>query len=69
MVNIIIPFPAIDYLNSLAWSYSHNEQYEKAIQLWNRTIERNPDYLFAYMGVKWAYQLSSAEPKTREAAA
>jgi TolB-like protein/Tfp pilus assembly protein PilF len=63
------PVPPINYLNVLAWAYALSEQYEKAIPLWNRTIERNPDYLFAYMGLTLAYQLSGNEIKAREAAA
>jgi adenylate cyclase len=62
------PVTPIHYLNNLAWSYAHTEQYEKAIQLWNRTIDRNPDYLFAYMGLTLAYQLSGDETKARQAA-
>ncbi|BBO77187.1 hypothetical protein DSCW_46040 [Desulfosarcina widdelii] len=43
----------------LAWAYFHNEQYEEAIPLWNKIIELNPDYLFAY-------QMSGDEIKARE---
>ena len=49
-------------------SYAGIEQYEKAISLWKETIERNPDYLFAYMGLTIAYYLSGNETKAREAA-
>jgi adenylate cyclase len=63
------PVTPINYLNVLAYAYLHSEQYEKAIPLWNRTIERNPDYLFAYIGLTCAYQLSGNELKAREAAA
>ena len=63
------PVTPINYLNNLAWAYANTEQYEKAIPLWNRSIERNPDYLFAYMGLTVAYQLSGNEIKAREAAA
>ena len=62
------PHSPIHRLNKLAWSYTYTEQYEKAIQLWNKTIDRNPDYLFAYMGLTCAYQLSGNEIKAREAA-
>ena len=62
------PVTPINHLNNLAWSYTYSEQYEKAIPLWNRTIERNPDYLFAYMGLTCAYQLSGDGAKAREAA-
>jgi len=63
------PRTPIMYLNSLAWSYAFSEQYEKAVPLWNRAIERNPDYLFAYEGLTYAYQMSGNETKAREAAA
>jgi TolB-like protein/class 3 adenylate cyclase/Tfp pilus assembly protein PilF len=63
------PVTPINYLNNLAWSYTLTEQYEKAIPLWKRTIERNPDYLFAYVGLTCAYQLLGNEIKAREAAA
>jgi adenylate cyclase len=63
------PVTPINYMNNLAWAYAFSEQYEKAIPLWNRTIERNPDYLFAYMGLTMAYQLSGNAALAREAAA
>ena len=62
------PVTPINYLNNLAWSYTFSEQYEKAIPLWNRAIKRNPDYLFAYMGLTCAYQLSGDAAKARKAA-
>ena len=37
--------------------------------MWNRAIERNPDYLFGYTGLTIAYQWSGKELKAREAAA
>jgi adenylate cyclase len=63
------PVTPINYMNNLAWAYAYSEQYEKSIPLWNRTLERNPDYLFAYMGLTLAYQLSGNKVKAREAAA
>ncbi len=63
------PVTPINYMNNLAWAYAFSEQYEKAIPLWNRTLERNPDYLFAYLGLTVAYQLSGNEVLAREAAA
>ncbi|MGD9262249.1 MAG: tetratricopeptide repeat protein, partial [Desulfobacterales bacterium] len=62
------PFTPINYLNNLAWAYFHKEQYEEAIPFWNRTIERNPDYLFAHIGLTGAYQMSGDEIKARESA-
>jgi len=63
------PVTPINYLNNLAFAYAYSEQYEKAIPLWNRAIERNPDYLFAYCGLTYAYQMSGNETKAHEAAA
>ncbi len=63
------PVTPLNYLNHLAWVYAFSEQYEKAILLWNRTIERNPDYFFAYLGLTLVYQWSDNELKAREAAA
>jgi len=63
------PISPITYLNNLAWAYAYSEQYEKAIPIWNKCIERNPDYFFAYLGLTLAYQLSGNELKAREAAA
>ena len=64
--NPITPLP---YSSNLAWAYLHSEQYEKAISLWTRAIERNPDYFFAYLGLTLAYQLTGNELKAREVAA
>ena len=63
------PVTPLNYINNLAWVYAFSEQYEKAISLWNRAIERNPDYFFAYLGLTLVYQLSGNEVKAREAAA
>jgi adenylate cyclase len=63
------PVTPINYMNNLAWAYALSEQYEQAILLWKKTLERNPDYLFAYMGLTLAYQLSGNEVSAREAAA
>jgi adenylate cyclase len=63
------PVTPIFYLNNLAFTYAFSGQYEKAIPLWERAVERNPDYLFAYSGLTWAYQMTGNEIKAREAAA
>ena len=62
------PRAPIMYLNNLAFAYAYSGQYEKAIPLWNKAIERNSDYLFAYCGLTYAYQMSGNETKAREAA-
>jgi adenylate cyclase len=63
------PITPMNYLNNIAWAYGFSEQYEKAISIWNKAIERNPDYFFAYLGLTLVYQLSDNELKAREAAA
>jgi adenylate cyclase len=63
------PLTPINYLNMLAACYLHTKQYEKAIPLWNQTIERNPDYYYAHLCLTVAYQLTGKEDKARESAA
>ncbi len=41
------PITPMTYLNNIAWAYAFSEQYEKVISIWNKAIERNPDYFFA----------------------
>jgi adenylate cyclase len=62
------PVTPIYYLNVLGWAYLYNDQYEQAILLWKKTLERNPDFLFAYIGLAAAYQLSGNETSARESA-
>ncbi len=62
------PVKPLKYQNNLAWAYAFLGEYEQAIVLWNGTLERNPDYLFSYLGLTLAYQLSGDEVKAREAA-
>jgi len=62
------PLRPLPYVNNLAWSCLGNKQYDKAILLWNETLQRNPDYLFAFMGLTAAYELSSNKEKAHWAA-
>jgi len=59
----LAPLRPIVYVNNLAASYLGTKQYDKAILLWNETIERNPDYLFAYLGLTAAYEWSGNHEK------
>jgi len=59
----LAPLRPLPYLNILAASYMGNKQYDKAILLWSETLERNPDYLFAYQGLTAAYELSGNHEK------
>jgi len=63
------PITPLRYINNLAWAYAYSENYEKAIALWNESLERNPDYFFAHFGLALSYQLSGNETKARESAA
>jgi adenylate cyclase len=62
------PLRPLNIVNNLAWSCVGNRQYDKAILLWNETLERNPDYLFAYQGLAAAYELSGRHEKALWAA-
>ena len=62
------PITPINYLNNLAFACAASEQYKKAVSLWNKAIERNPDYLFAYMGLTVVYQFLGNENDARKAA-
>ena len=63
------PITPVNYLNNLAWAHASLAQYEKAIQLWNKAIEKNPDYLFAYQGLTVAHQLLGNRDRAKECAA
>jgi TolB-like protein len=62
------PLRPLTYVNQLGWSILGNKQYDKAIRLWNETIERNPDYLSGFQGLTAAYELSGNREKARWAA-
>ena len=63
------PITPVNFLNNLAWAYTSLAQYEKALPLWNKAIEKNPDYLFAYQGLTVAHQLLGNSDRARECAA
>jgi adenylate cyclase len=63
------PLRPLNIINNLAWSCVGNKQYDKAILLWRETLDRNPDYLFAYQGLTAAYELSGNHEKALWAAA
>ena len=64
----LAPLRPLNCVNNLAWACLGNKQYDKAILLWAETLERNPDYLFAFMGLTAAYELSGNKEKARWAA-
>jgi adenylate cyclase len=59
------PLRPLPYINNLAWSCLGNRQYDKAILLWTESLERNPNYLFAFMGLTAAYELTGNKEKSR----
>ena len=59
----LAPLNPLHYVNNLAWSCLGNKQYDKAILLWSETLERNPNYLFAYQGLTAAYEFSGNHQK------
>ena len=63
------PITPVNFLNNLALAYAYSGQYEKALPLWNKAIEKNPDYLFAYEGLTWAHQLLGNSDRAKECAA
>jgi adenylate cyclase len=62
------PIKATYLLNGLAWAYLYSKQYEKALSIWNKVVERNSDHLFAYMGLTLAYWWNGSEDQARQAA-
>ncbi len=62
------PITPINRLNNLGWAYLLAKEYESAILMFNEAIQRNPDYLFAYMGLSAAYNLSGDIEKSHWAA-
>jgi len=62
------PIKPLNHLNNLGWSYLLVKEYESAIVVFNEAIQRNPDYLFAYMGLSAAYNLSGDKDKSHWAA-
>jgi tetratricopeptide (TPR) repeat protein len=62
------PVRPLYILNNLARAYLYSKQYDKSISTWNEAIERNPDYLFAYMGLTNAYWFAGLEDQAKQAA-
>ena len=63
------PITPVNFLSNLALAYVYSGQYEKALPLWNKATEKNPDYLFAYLGLTLAHQLLGNRDRARECAA
>ena len=59
------PVRPINYLNQLAFAYAYTDQYEKAITLWEETLERDFDYYYGLIGLTATYQITGKENKAR----
>jgi hypothetical protein len=57
------PLRPLPYVNNLAWSCLGANQYDKAILLWTEHLERNPDSIFAFMGLTAAYEFTGNKEK------
>jgi tetratricopeptide (TPR) repeat protein len=55
------PVTPLYYLNALAWTYLLSEQPDKALEVFNRSLARNPDNLFAELGQVAANCLAGRE--------
>jgi len=62
------PVRPLNYLNNLAYAYLFSKQYEKAISSWNEILERDTDYLYAYVGLTIAYWFTGSKDQARKAA-
>ncbi len=59
------PIPPVMALNTVAQSYMMLEQYEEAIKILNRCVERQPDYWITYLFLASAYSLSGQEKNAK----
>jgi tetratricopeptide (TPR) repeat protein len=59
------PIPPDFYLTNLGVAYRFVGQYEDAIELYRRVLQRSPDNLFAHIGLTAAYSASGREEEAR----
>jgi adenylate cyclase len=62
------PFPRSIYLFNLGTAYSAARQYEEAIEAFKKSIKRQPNNIFAYVGLTGTYSLMGREKEAHEAA-
>lgn len=62
------PLRPLPYVNNLGWACLGCKQYDKAILLWTESLERNPNYLFAFQGLIAAYEWTGNKEKASWAA-
>jgi adenylate cyclase len=63
------PLPPPRYFYQLGLVYQNLNQYENAISEYEKALEVNPNYLFAYIGLTVAYTILQHEEEARAAAA
>jgi adenylate cyclase len=62
------PFPRSIYLVNLGNAYRATEQYEEAIETYKKSIKREPNNIFAYIGLTATYSLMGREKEAHESA-
>ena len=62
------PFPRSIYLFNLGNAYSAARQYEEAIEAFKKSIKRQSNNIFAYVGLTGTYSLMGREKESHEAA-
>ncbi len=67
--NRLDPFPPNWILYYLGTAYRVNGEYEKAIEIFKKTIKRNPDYWLSHLGLSACYGLLGHQEDARAAAA
>ena len=61
------PIPTLDFYISLAWAYRENGQYEKAIEVCEKAISGNPDYMHGYLTLAASYSSLNRSGEARKA--
>ena len=61
------PIPSVIWLSALGGTYRLLGQYEKAIELYKKCIEREPNFWGSYGGLAVAYSLSGQDKKAKTA--
>jgi adenylate cyclase len=62
------PFPPAFYLHHLGNAYRAAGQYDKAIEAYKKSIKREPNNIFAHIGLAGTYSFTGREKEAHEAA-
>jgi len=62
------PIPPAYYPYHLAWAYRDSRQYEKAIKIYNKCLECQPDFFKAYVHLAATYTFLGREEEAKAAA-